>query len=80
MGRPRRQQNNADSLPEFINPQPPAHFRNCGYDHGTVLGPNAAFTGFRSVATVTNPTAGEFINFNSADLTAAWIPGFADPS
>jgi hypothetical protein len=46
-----------------------------GYDHGTVSAPNAAFNGFGNVATIVDPTAGEFFNFNSADLTAAWING-----
>jgi hypothetical protein len=46
-----------------------------GYDHGTVSQPDAAFNGFGNVATIVDPTAGQFFNFNSADLTAAWISG-----
>jgi hypothetical protein len=46
-----------------------------GYDHGTVSPPDAAFNGFGNVATVVDPTAGQFFNFDSADLTSAWISG-----
>jgi PEP-CTERM motif len=46
-----------------------------GYDHGTVSQPDSAFNGFGTVATIVDPTAGQFFNFNSAELTAGWING-----
>ena len=39
-----------------------------GYTHGTVLGPNVAYNGFGTTATVSGAT----FNFVGAHLTAAW--------
>lgn len=46
-----------------------------GYDNGTTSAPNAAFNGFGTAATITDPNAAELFNFASAQLTAAWIAG-----
>ncbi len=56
----------------FINQN---YLAGSGYDHGTVSATNAAFNGFGNVAAVVDPIAGEFFNFNSVDLTSAWIAG-----
>ena len=44
-----------------------------GYEHGTVSGTNAAFNGFGSAASIIDPSG--YFNFDSVDLTAAFIPG-----
>jgi PEP-CTERM motif len=49
-----------------------ASFPGSGYIPGTTSAPNVAFDGFGTAATIIDPTT--FLNFDSAELTSAWVP------
>ena len=57
---------------DYINQ---SYLPGSGYDLGTVSPPNAAFNAFGNVASIT--TQSGFLDFDSVDLTAAFIPGLS---